>query len=255
MKHRILMKGLHSVYTYALPVLLLSCILGTSGGCGRHGTCDISYAGPEATLESAITNHKRKIPMKEIKSGTWTPDLSDDEKADLFAIAQDTLEWCVSGDKEPFSFKAYNITPKLKEPTATFVTLHIGNDLRGCIGSLSPEEAMYLSIHNNAINAALRDPRFSPVRRAELPLIRVDISLLSPISAISSFDDFKVGQQGIILQKGNRRSVFLPEVAIEQGWTREDTLSHLSMKAGLPADGWKNGARFEVFESVVLSLD
>ncbi len=193
--------------------------------------------------------------MKEKKSGTWTPGLSEAEKADIFAIAKDTLEWCVNGGKGSFSFDAYNITSKLKQDMATFVTLHMDGELRGCIGSLSPEEPLYRSVHNNAINAALRDPRFNPVHPDELPRICLDVSILSPIRAIPSIDNFKIREQGIILQKGNRRAVFLPEVATEQGWTREETLRHLSMKAGLAPDAWKSGASFEIFESVVLSLD
>ncbi len=197
--------------------------------------------------------------MKEHQSGTWTPGLSDAEKKTLFAIARDTLDWCVNrsavGAREAFPIESYPLTPKLKVKTATFVTLKIKGDLRGCIGSLAPVEALYQSVHHNAINAALEDPRFPSVRPTELPRIEIDVSILSPIREIATLDEFQLGQMGIILEKGMRRAVYLPEVALEQGWSKEATLSSLSRKAGLPPDAWKKDARFQVFESVVLSLN
>jgi len=197
----------------------------------------------------------KEVKMQEQQSGTWTPGLSDEEQQTLFAIAQDTLDWCVHKKKGPFPMESYQLTPKLKIPTATFVTLKIKGDLRGCIGSLAPVEELYLSVHHNAINAALKDFRFSPVQPVELPRLEIDVSLLSPIRNIAALAEFKLGQMGIILEKGMHRAVFLPEVAGEQGWTKEDTLSHLSRKAGLPADAWQKDTRFQVFESVVISMD
>lgn len=191
--------------------------------------------------------------MKEHRSGTWTPGLSEAEKTTLFAIARDTLKWCVAGGRGRFDFTPYTLTPLMKTNMATFVTLKIRGQLRGCIGSLAPEDALYMSVHENAINAALHDPRFDPVQPAELPRIEVDVSVLSPIRDILSITEFKIGQQGIIMEKGLHRAVYLPEVATEQGWTVEETLSSLSMKAGLPPNAWRDGARFKVFESVVLS--
>mgnify|MGYP000886600524 CR=1 FL=1 len=136
---------------------------------------------------------------------------------------------------------------------AVFVTLREEGQLRGCIGSLVPEEALYQSVHNNAVNAALRDPRFSPLRDEERTNLSVSVSILGPIRDVADASAFRPGQHGIILRKGPARAVFLPEVAVEQGWTREETLSYLSRKAGLAEDAWRRGARFQVFESVVLS--
>ncbi|MFN2352829.1 MAG: AmmeMemoRadiSam system protein A, partial [Kiritimatiellia bacterium] len=173
----------------------------------------------------------------------------------LFALARDTLGWCVQREAGEFSFEQYCLTDKLRQPAATFVTLKIDGELRGCIGSLMPEDPLYLSVHRNAVNAARHDPRFSPVTEAELASLTVDISILSPIEPLADPADFKLGQQGIILERGRQRAVFLPEVALEQNWTREQTLSFLSRKAGLSPDAWRQGATFKVFESVVLSAD
>jgi len=204
-------------------------------------------------LNQKTAGVKEGDSVKEHRSGTWTPGLSEAEKKTLFAIANDTLKGCVNDPQGAFDFKKYELTPLLKKDMATFVTLKIHGELRGCIGSLAPVEALYRSVHNNAVNAALRDPRFNPVQSRELPIIEVDVSVLSPIRDIPAITDFKIGQQGIILTKGRYRAVYLPEVATEQGWTVEETLASLSQKAGLRPDAWREGASFQVFESVVLS--
>ncbi len=191
--------------------------------------------------------------MKEHRSGEWTPGLSRAEGETLFAIVNDTLAWCVAGGEKPFDYGRYALTRKLKIPMATFVTLKIRGELRGCIGSLSPTAMLYESVHDNAVNAALEDPRFRPVQPDELPQIDVHLSILSPIVPIEGIEAFKLGEHGIILEKEHHRAVYLPEVATEQGWTVEETLSSLCQKAGLPSDAWRNQTAFSVFSSVVLS--
>ena len=232
-------------------ILTVICTVALAVGCRDFG------AGPGGGEKlSAREQTEEEGEVKEHRSGEWTPGLSDQEKATLFAIAGDTLAWCVNRSKEPFSFEKYTLTEKLKAPCATFVTLKLGGNLRGCIGSLAPVEAMYKSVHGNAVNASMRDHRFRPVSPAELDTIDVHISLLSPIVEIASADDFTIGAHGIIVSKQGRRGVFLPEVAIEQNWNREQTLNYLcAHKAGLPPDAWKEGAKLEIFSSVVLAKE
>ena len=227
--------------------------LSTSGGLTGDYRNSVSYAAIAFFNSTNQVETKEGKAVKEHRSGTWTPGLTDTEKTTLFAIARDTLAWCVKGGRGKFDFSRYTLTPLLKTDMATFVTLKIRGDLRGCIGSLAPVAPLFMSVHDNAVNAALRDPRFEPVGPAELPRIEVDVSVLSPIRDIATVADFKIGQQGIIIEKGPRRAVYLPEVAVEQKWTLEETLSSLSQKAGLPPDAWREGAAFKVFESVVLS--
>ncbi|MGQ9660921.1 MAG: AmmeMemoRadiSam system protein A [Kiritimatiellia bacterium] len=191
--------------------------------------------------------------IKEHRSGEWSPGLTDEEKANLFAIAEDTLAWCVKGRRGSFSFEGYTLTPKLREKMATFVTFKEHGELRGCIGSLEPVESLYQSVHNNTINAALHDYRFAPVTEAELKYIELHISILSPIVPIKSLDEFHIGEHGIIIEKGPYRAVYLPEVAVEQKWTKEETLTSLSRKAGMDGNAWRQGASFKVFSSVALS--
>lgn len=235
-----------------LPVLFSGIIVMS---CTRGGT--VQEDGPQR--DGAVASRTESFSeeggeVKEQRSGEWTPGLEECERETLFAIAEDTLRWCVSRSGKPFSFDPYTVTPKLQQDMATFVTLKIDGALRGCIGSLAPVAPLYRSVHDNAINAAMRDTRFPrPVSESELPTLDVHISILSPIADIGSLEEFKTGEHGIIIEKRGARAVFLPEVAIEQNWSKEETLSHLSRKAGLSADSWREGARFKVFSSVVLS--
>lgn len=193
--------------------------------------------------------------IKEHKSGKWSPELTKQEQSTLFAIAEDTLKWCVSDRKETFDFSKYDLTRKLKVKTATFVTLKMRGELRGCIGTLVPVEELYKSIHNNTINAALQDHRFMPVTEREVSHIELHLSILSPISEVKSIDDFNLGEHGIIIEKERYGAVFLPEVAIEQQWTKIDTLEALSQKAGMDRHAWKENTKYQIFSSVALSKD
>ncbi|MFZ7126335.1 MAG: AmmeMemoRadiSam system protein A [Desulfobacterales bacterium] len=129
----------------------------------------------------------------------------------------------------------------------TFVTLSLDDRLRGCIGTLIDTEPLAVSIRKNAINAAFGDPRFPPLTLPEFERIRIEVSLLSPPEALkySDADDLlgrlSPGAHGVILRKGAARATFLPQV-----WKQlpqpEEFLSHLCLKAGLPADTWRREA-------------
>ena len=123
--------------------------------------------------------------------------------------------------------------------------------LRGCIGQPEPTFPLYYGTVQAALDAALRDPRFEPVSAAELGRIEIEVTVLSPRRPVASWRDIKLGTHGIVLQKGAKAALFLPQVAPEQGWTLEQTLTALSEKAGLPPDGWKDGASFSVFTGQV----
>lgn len=193
--------------------------------------------------------------MRETRSGSWTPGLTEAEQDTLFAIAEDTLTWSTEGGAGRFDFTTYSLTPRLKTEMATFVTLKLDGALRGCIGTLEPVAPLYRSIHEHAIHAALHDTRFAPVTAAERPRLDVHLSILSPMTPIETAELFQPGAHGIVLQRGIHRAVFLPEVAVEQNWSREETLDNLSMKAGLPPAAWRSGAHFEIFSSVALSRE
>jgi uncharacterized protein len=235
---------------------LLALALGSDAGGGTQtlGAADAAV-GTNPAAQAATQQEGKRVKITEIASGTWNPGLTDAEKATLFAIADDTLAWCTKQPDQPFAFDKYAITDKLRVKMATFVTLKSGDHLRGCIGSLAPVDPLFQSIHNNALSAALHDYRFRTVTAAEVPRLNVHLSILSPITDIPAADAFQIGAHGIIIEKGGHRAVYLPEVAVEQGWTKEETFAELCLKAGLEPNAWKEGARFKVFSSVVLAKE
>lgn len=143
----------------------------------------------------------------------------------------------------------------LKAKQSCFVTLHTRNgQLRGCIGNMIAFEPLYVNIIHNAISSAFRDPRFMPLSSVkELDSLKIEISILTPMVKVNSYKDIVLGKHGIYLTYGEHSSVFLPQVAPEQGWILEETLTHLGMKAGLDPDTWKSPeTKFEVFEAIIV---
>jgi len=185
-------------------------------------------------------------------SGSWTPWLTDGEHEVLFRIAEDTLCWCLAGAAASFEFGTYRLTPGLEKEFATFVTLRRHGELRGCIGCVEPGEALARSVHRHTHRAATEDVRFAPVSERERLQIDIGISILSALHPIESEEEFDVGRHGILLRKDGCSAVYLPQVAQEQGWGREETLESLCHKGGLPAGAWRSNARMMVFESVSL---
>jgi len=141
--------------------------------------------------------------------------------------------------------------PALEQPRGAFVTLTAAGNLRGCIGYIEGIKPLMDAVAENAAAAAVRDPRFAPVEPGEVPGLELEISALSPLTPVAGPADIIIGEHGILLEKGGRRAVFLPQVAPEQGWDRDTTLRHLALKAGLPADAWREGAAFRVFTAEV----
>jgi AmmeMemoRadiSam system protein A len=178
---------------------------------------------------------------------------SEEERALLLGLARDAIRNALKKMSSP---KLTAPPASFLEIRSSFVTLHNADgSLRGCIGNIEPFETLVESVPHNARNAAFHDPRFPPVASLEeLRDIKIEVSVLTPPERISSVDEFVVGTHGIILRKQNRGAVFLPQVPTEQGWDREATLSHLSLKAGLSADAWKqDDCVFKVFEAIYFS--
>ena len=151
----------------------------------------------------------------------------------LLALARGAIEEALGISRGGIAAETW-----LREPGATFVTLRAGADLRGCIGSLEPHRALGDDVAANAVAAALRDPRFPPVRRYELDALTVEVSLLGPAEAIAFRDradlaaQLRPGDDGLILECGTRRATFLPQV-----WDAlpdpDDFLDELLRKAGI----------------------
>jgi len=144
-------------------------------------------------------------------------------------------------------------------PAGAFVTVHNLGDrarlegrLRACMGVIEARQPMVDAVVQAAVSAA-HDPRFPPLDAAELEEVELEVSVLSPTEVIAGPGSIEVGIHGVVLSKGRHRAVFLPQVAVEQGWDRDTMLDHLARKAGLPTDGWREGATFEVFTAQVFT--
>jgi len=180
------------------------------------------------------------------------PELSRRDKEKLLTLARETILFALSHEQIPKeSDLSVTISEAMRQTRAAFVTLEKHGRLRGCIGDILPRRPLYKSVIANAINACVNDRRFSPVTLAECNDITIEISALTPPQEVASLADIRIGIDGIVLQKDGRSAVYLPQVAPEQGWDLETTLTHLSMKAGLPADAWKEGATFLTFQADV----
>jgi len=131
-----------------------------------------------------------------------------------------------------------------------FVTLHKGGRLRGCIGNIEASQPLYQTVMECARSAALRDPRFDPVSPEELPLLHLEISVLSPLKEIRP-EEVEVGRHGLLISRGFQRGLLLPQVAVEFQWDREEFLEETCLKAGLPPDAWKHGAKIQAFTAQV----
>jgi AmmeMemoRadiSam system protein A len=131
-----------------------------------------------------------------------------------------------------------------------FTTLHLHGKLRGCIGYVIATSPLYEAVIDTAAAAAFEDPRFDPVREAEAPDLQIEISVLSPMSAIAP-EDVVVGKHGLMVFQYGRRGLLLPQVPLEWGWDREAFLSQTCHKAGLPLNAWKRGATIEAFTAEV----
>ncbi|MDG6006275.1 MAG: AmmeMemoRadiSam system protein B [Candidatus Brocadia sp.] len=210
----------------------------TSGHQSHNFSYSVSYASIIFT-KPAGTKSGRILPEKEILE-TRQISLTKEEKSLLLSLARNTLETYAKTGIPPKPNQINSqLTPNLKEKCGVFVTLKKHGRLRGCIGYLLPRAPLFQEVIENTINSSFCDRRFNPIEANEVSDITIEISVLSFPKRIIKPDDFDVGKEGILIRKGHSSAVFLPQVAIEQGWDRAETLSHLCQKAGLLRDTWK----------------
>lgn len=169
-------------------------------------------------------------------------------QAALLAIARAAVEDAVA--QRPPRPAALSEPPPA---TGVFVTLTKDGELRGCIGTLECRRPLVDEIVRVAVSAAREDPRFPPVTPAELPELRLELSVLGPLERIdpSDPDAIAIGRHGLVVEQGWRRGLLLPQVAPEWGWDREEFLAHTCRKAGLAIDAWRRGADVYRFEADV----
>ncbi|HOT15322.1 MAG TPA: AmmeMemoRadiSam system protein B [Bacteroidales bacterium] len=176
--------------------------------------------------------------------------LSDSDKKKLLTLARKTIT-------------DYANKIEIKDPDAkdfeggasmlagAFVTLHKNGKLRGCIGTFRADQPLYKTVQSIAISSAFADSRFEPVSAEEVPSLHIEISVLTPMRKINSIDEIVLGKHGIYIRKGSSSGVFLPQVATEQKWTKEQFLGYCARdKAYIGWDGWRD-AEIYVFESII----
>jgi uncharacterized protein len=175
--------------------------------------------------------------------------VTPEEQERLLKVARQALEARVCHRPPP----ACERGGILDEPLGAFVSIHNADELRGCLGRLDVDAPLAETVADLAAVVSDSDPRFQPVSAAELPHLDVEISVLTPEREVGSIAEIEVGRHGLIVERAHRRGLLLPQVATERGWDVETFLGHTCLKAGLPEDAWRRGARILVFEAHVFS--
>jgi hypothetical protein len=180
------------------------------------------------------------------------PALSAEDRSALLKLSRDTLQEYLATRIIP---KFESTSPAVNLPRATFVTLRNKHthELRGCRGEILARTPLWESVQTVSTLSAVDDPRFPPMSLNELADMHIEISVLTPLRLARDPNEIVVGKHGVMIRKGGRSGLFLPQVPVEQGWDHDEYLSSLCwMKAGLPADAWrKPGAQLYIFEAEV----
>ena len=178
----------------------------------------------------------RNDDAQEIKSNM----LNDSQRKRLLEIARESItSYVKDGKRKQF----VEPDPILNKPMGAFVTLHEAGELRGCIGNMVGTGPLYQTVADMAIEAATGDPRFQQLSAKEINNIKIEISVLSPLKKVKSADEITIPGEGVIVRQGFKSGVYLPQVADETGWGKEEFLTSLcAHKAGLPPDAWKDPA-------------
>lgn len=163
------------------------------------------------------------------------PSPSEESRSALLQWARYAIVEAVSRAQLPADIPQHGI---FLERRGVFVTLHVRGRLRGCIGVIETQERLGESIMHCAAGAALRDPRFSPLRTEDLEELLVEISLMSAPVPIHP-EEIEIGRHGLIVIGGSRRGLLLPQVATEHRLGRQQFLEEACRKAGLPPEAWR----------------
>ncbi|WP_428357046.1 AmmeMemoRadiSam system protein A [Methyloprofundus sp.] len=175
----------------------------------------------------------------------------------LLHVAKDSIAYGLQRG-HALAINSEDYAPDIQAQRASFVTLEINQQLRGCIGMLEAMRPLVVDIAENAFAAAFKDPRFAPLTASEYPRLDIHISILSPAEAISFYSEedlirqLRPGTDGLIMQEGNKRGTFLPSV-----WASltqpEEFLSELKLKSGLTSDYWSDTLKVLRYECEYIS--
>ena len=175
--------------------------------------------------------------------------LTPDDQQRLLRLARRCLEARVRREKPPPPDRGGGLDAHM----GAFVSVHHHGNLRGCLGRLETDRPIAENVAHLAAVVSDSDPRFAPISVSELSGLELEISALTPEQEITDITAIEVGRHGLIIELGHRRGLLLPQVATEYGWDRETFLDHTCLKAGLPGDAWRTGARIFIFEAQVFA--
>ncbi|HEX9043760.1 MAG TPA: AmmeMemoRadiSam system protein A [Candidatus Limnocylindrales bacterium] len=169
---------------------------------------------------------------------TAPPPISREGRASLLRLACHSIDAAIAGAAAP-PVDVASLPADVLEPASAFVTLREDGELRGCMGRLDEGVPCWRNVVSAAQSAAVDDPRFTPVDVSERSRLEVEISVLGPFVEVDDPADVIAGLHGIVVERGGRRALLLPQVAPENGWGTIEMLSACCWKAGLPQDAWR----------------
>jgi AmmeMemoRadiSam system protein B/AmmeMemoRadiSam system protein A len=231
--------------------------------CGAQGVLSLMMLAKQMNGKATILNYANSGDVTNDKTRVvgyssvafttllYEQGLSWKEQEILLSIARKALEGSVKYGIIPAT---YVNEKNLLEKRGAFVTLTKNGSLRGCIGYIQPVTPLYKAVSDMAIAASARDPRFPPVAQGELKDIHIEISVLSPLRLIADTNEIEIGKHGLYMIRGGNTGLLLPQVATQQGWNREEFLRQICVKAGLPAQSWKDReTQIYTFSAQILS--
>lgn len=189
---------------------------------------------------------QRKNPVAVSPVALPVAEYSAEERRLLLHLAHNAIRRALLGDAPDPAAPSLH----LAELRGAFTTLHIGENLRGCVGFVQPLRPLYRTVVETAVAAAFNDPRFDPVCEEDAQLLKIEISVLSVLRPIT-LPEIEVGRHGLVVTHRFQRGLLLPQVAAEHGWDRETFLTETCLKAGLSSDAWRQGATLEAFSAEV----
>lgn len=198
--------------------------------------------------------HRRQSVVGYMSAAFFVPEnvflLNKQQKKELLALARRSLKDYVNLGIKP---DAAVQDSRFNEKTGVFITLKRGEVMRGCRGTTKPVTSLASGVIDMTASSA-RDPRFQPVQQSELGDIKIEISILGSLKKIDSINEIEVGKHGIYLCVDEACAVYLPQIATENNWDREELLRQVSRKAGLPPESWKHhDAQIFIFTAQVFS--
>ena len=170
----------------------------------------------------------------------------------LISIAEWSIHDYLSTGKRKKLPEKFVIDPPLRSKRGVFVSVYVKRDLRGCIGTFSESEPLYKNVHQMALQSALEDKRFKPIKANELGDLKVEISVLTPRVKIEGPEEIEIGKHGVYLIHGIHRATLLPQVAVQHSFTPVEFLECCAKnKLGMSRNSWKE-AELYVYEAIVI---